>query len=217
MFIENSDAVIFDMDGVIFDSEKVWQRADAEADTVFNTGFDSSVRISCCGRDERSVRAMLKNLKPDLDVDAYRDYIIDRVRQAEKSGAPLKDGFVELIENLKAENKKIALATSSSRERAENLFKTASLDMTELFDAAVFREDVKIAKPDPEIFLTAAKRMNVEPSRTAVLEDSINGITAAYVGNFIPIMVVDLIPPPSEFLLRGLTVVNSLIELISKP
>ncbi len=214
MFIENSDAVIFDMDGVIFDSEKAWQSADGEADALFNTGFDASVRFACCGRDEKSVRAMLKGLKPDLDVDAYRDYIISRVKQAEESGAPLKDGFIELAEKLKAENKKIALATSSSRERAENLFAKAGLEMKALFDAAVFREDVKVAKPDPDIFLTAAKRMNAEPNRTVVLEDSINGIAAAYAGKFIPIMVVDLIPPPEKFLSRGLIVVNGLRELI---
>lgn len=215
MDIKTAKAVIFDMDGVVFDSEKAWEHADYAADELFKTGFDKTVRFSCCGRDEKSVRAFLRSIKPDLDVNAYREYIIESVRQAEsKNGAPLKDGFIELIKTLKASGKKTALATSSRRDRAHDLFKRAGLNISQLFDAVTTREDVTVAKPDPEIFLLAAKRLNVEPSAAVVIEDSPNGIAAAYAGGFTPIMVVDLIPPPQEYLAKGLTVASSLTELI---
>ena len=209
------DAVLFDMDGVVLDSEKAWERADYSADELFKTGFDKTVRFECCGRDERSVRAFLKSLKPDLDVDAYREYIIECVRRDEEAnGAPIKDGFIELITRLKNANIKTALATSSRRDRAEKLFKRAGLNINELFDAVATREDVTVAKPNPEIFLTVAKRLNVSPENAIVLEDSPNGLAAAYAGGFTPIMVIDLIPPPEEYVSKGLTVINSLKEFI---
>lgn len=215
MDIKTAKAVIFDMDGVVFDSEKAWERADYSADELFKTGFDKTVRFSCCGRDEKSVRAFLRSLKPDLDVDAYREYIIDYVKKAEsENGAPLKDGFIELIKSLKLSGKKTALATSSRRDRAIDLFNRAGLNITELFDAVTTREDVTVAKPNPEIFLLTAKRLNVDPTETVVLEDSPNGLAAAYAGGFTPIMVIDLIPPPQEYVNKGLTVVNALTELI---
>ncbi len=211
--IKSCSAFIFDMDGVIFDSEKTWQRADAAADELFATGFDDTVRFGFCGRDEASIRACLKKLKPTLDADAYRDYIIGYVHDYEKEhGAELKPGFTELVSAIKKHGKKIALATSSHRDRAERMFKKVGLDMQEIFDAAVFGEDVKVSKPNPEIFLIAADRLGVEPRSTAVLEDSVNGIKASIAGGFLPVMIIDLVPPTAE-IKDKCTVLNSLTEL----
>ncbi|MCH5351019.1 MAG: HAD family phosphatase [Clostridiales bacterium] len=212
---EKTKAVIFDMDGVVFDSEKTWHKADAAADIKFKTGFDKNVRFHCCGRDEKSIRAYLRTLNPALDVDAYREYIINFVRTEEALvGAPLKPGFTELIKKLKARNIPIALATSSRRERAQKLFEKPGLNKSEIFSAEVYADDVTVAKPNPEIFLIAANRIGVEPKDAVVIEDSPNGIAAAYAGGFTPIMVVDLIPPPPEFLEKGLAVYNSLAEVV---
>lgn len=208
-------AVIFDMDGVVFDSEKNWQKADDDADIKFDTGFGVDVRHNCCGRDEKSIRAYLRTLSPSLDVDAYREYIINIVKQAEAdNGAPIKPGFIELTEQLKSRGIKIALATSSRRERAQGLFEKSGLDKSKIFDAEVYGDEVTIAKPNPEIFLLAAKRLGVDPKDAIVIEDSPNGIAAAYAGGFTPVMVIDLIPPSPAFIQKGLLVYNSLNDVV---
>ena len=203
------------MDGVVLDSEVNWQNADRAADKKFCTGFDESVRAMFCGMDEKSVRAVLRELKPDLDADAYREYIIANVRQAEdKDGAPVKRGILELIALAKKLNIKTALATSSRRERVENLFTKAGLDATELFGAVLTCNDVTHAKPDPEIFLKAAAAIGVQPKDAIVLEDSPNGLTAAIRGGFTPIMIIDLIPPPPDMVSSGLIYYNDVYPII---
>ncbi len=208
-------AVIFDMDGVIFDSERTWKKADVSADVKFSTGFDETVRSRCCGRDEKSVRAYLRSIAPDLDVDAYRDYIINYVKQEEaRVGAPIKTGFIELVGKLKSRGILLGLATSSRRERARQLFEKAGLDRTDIFDTEVYGEDVSVSKPDPEIFLLASRRLGVKPAHTVVIEDSPNGIAAAFSGGFDTVMVIDLIPPPPEYVRKGLVVYDALSDVI---
>ncbi len=203
------------MDGVVFDSEVNWQKADRAADEKFMTGFDESVRAACCGRDEKSVRAFLRELKPDLDVDAYRDYIIDFVRKTEEiNGAPLKRGILELISLLDKLKIKTALATSSRRERVDKLFEKVGFDAMKLFGAVLTCNDVTKAKPDPEIFLKAAKALGVDPKDAIVLEDSPNGLTAAMRGAFTPIMIIDLIDPPTEMVNDGLIYYNDVYPII---
>ncbi len=215
MEIAKAKAVIFDMDGVVFDSEVNWKFADRAADIKFRTGFDESVRAACCGRDEKSVRAFLREIKPDLDVDAYRDYIIETVRQAEeKNGAPLKRGILELVKLLDSLKIKTALATSSRRERVVKLFKKAEIDHEKLFGAVLTCNDVNRAKPDPEIFLKAAAAIDADPKETIVLEDSPNGLTAAMRGGFMPIMIIDLIAPPTDMVKDGLIYYNDVYPII---
>ena len=205
------------MDGVVFDSEVNWQKADIAADLKFETGFDESVRALFCGMDEKTVRATLRKMKPDLDVDAYREYIIGSVRQAEESsGVTLKAGILELIAILDGMKIKTALATSSRRERVEKLFKKAGLDPYKLFGAVLTCNDVTRAKPDPEIFLKAAAAIGVDPKDAIVLEDSPNGLTAAMRGGFTPIMIIDLIPPPPDMVEDGLIYCDDVYTLIDE-
>lgn len=214
--ISKIKAFIFDMDGVVFDSEVNWQKADYAADIEFDTGFDESVRARCCGRDEKSVRAFLHELKPDLDVNAYREYIIDSVKRAEERGdAHVKNGILELISLLKERGIKTALATSSRRERVDRLFEIAGLRTVELFGAVLTCNDVSHAKPDPEIFLKAAEALGVSPTDAVVIEDAPNGLTAAKRGGFTPVMVVDLIPPPPDMVDDGLIYYDDVYPIIA--
>ena len=197
-------AVIFDMDGVIFDTEKLWKDGFICANKQFNLDLTESFRQSICGKSELSIRAELKNLFPTLNVDDYRDFNLQYVKNAINNGDyQIKPYFIELITLLKKQNQKIALATSSHRDRAELLFKNKGLDLYSIFDAVTFAEDVKgKSKPDPTIFLLSANKIGVPASNCIVLEDSINGIEAACNGNFQPIMVVDLIEP-NDFCLNN--------------
>lgn len=195
----NFRGVIFDMDGVIFDSEAIWQRAAVIANAKFDSGLTEADRQSYCGMDELSIRKKIKAEKPALDADAYRDFIIGYVMNViNTEGAPLKYGFLPLTGYLKSIGCKTALATSAHRRRALSQFEKKGLDPASLFDGAVYSEDVTVSKPNPEIFLKAAKEIGLQPKDCIVLEDSLNGIEAAVRGGFIPVMVVDLIPPTEK-------------------
>lgn len=211
----NFRGAILDMDGVIFDTEVLWQKAFRRANIKFGLKFDEEYRQSCCGKDEQSIRKELRLQCPDLDVDMYRDFIINNVTETvEKYGADLKNGFCELIAYLKNKNYKIALATSSDKERALKLFRKKNLDPLSIFDGLVFSEDVKVSKPDPEIFLIAARMIELPPHECIVLEDSLNGIRAAKLGGFVPVMVKDLIEPNEDAKKSCLFIVKGLNDVV---
>ena len=208
--------VIFDMDGVIFDSETVWLEAFREANARFGAAFTEAERQTWCGRDEASIRRELRRTHPELDTDAYRDFAVRRAESilAER-GAPLKDGFFALHAWLRAAGAAIGLATSSRRERMRLQFEKAGLDPAALFDAVVCGDEVAVSKPDPTIFLLAAKELACPPSRCYVLEDSLNGIEAAHRGGFLPIFVKDLIEPDKRTKENSVHLTDSLRGVLS--
>ncbi len=184
---------IFDMDGVIFDTENIWKDALYKANEIYNLDLDENYRKSICGKDENIIRKELKDLFPNLNVTEYREYIINYVKNEIKNGNyNIKYYFLELIHVLKSKNYKIALATSSNKDRAEILFKNKNIDIN-MFDVCVFSDDISIGKPNPEIFIKAADKLKINPKDLYVIEDSLNGIVASYNGGFNPIMVIDLI------------------------
>ncbi len=187
---------IFDMDGLIFDSERVWQRAFVEANKKFNTELTEEYRCGISGKSEQSIRAGLRVLCPSLDADAYRDFMIERVNaDIEKGNFDIKKGFISIVKYFKEKGVKTALATAGQRERTEKMFAVKGLEINELFDAAVCADDVAgHSKPDPFVFLRAAEKSGMTVKNTVVMEDSVNGITAAVNGGFIPVMVPDLVP-----------------------
>ena len=188
-------AVIFDMDGVIFDTESLWKKAFLAANKKFEVDIGEEYRHGMCGKNEKLVRDELRVHRPNLDVDAYRDFMLESVNHDIRVGDfKMKPFFKEAIEFLKSKGIKIALATSSHKARAEMLFKLKEMEI----DTAIYAEDaLGKSKPDPYMFLEAAKKLGQDPSNSIVVEDSINGIEAAVRGCFVPVMAVDLIPPNS--------------------
>ncbi len=199
MKLSKVKGIIFDMDGVIFDSEAVWQRAFVAANEKFNSPFIEADRQSWCGMDEQSIRNKLKEQYPSFPVDEYREYIISFVFNVIHTDcADVKAGFEELISYLKAHGYKTALATSAKTDRAALQFEKKGLERAKLFDCETYSGEVKVSKPNPEIFLKAAQKLNLPPQECIVLEDSLNGVEAAVRGGFQPVMVIDLIAPTEK-------------------
>ena len=212
-------AVIFDMDGVIFDTESLWKKAFLAANNKFAVDISEEYRQGMCGKKEKLVRDELRVHRPSLDVDAYRDYMLQSVNHDISVGNfEMKPFFKETIEFLKSRGIKIALATSSHKARAEMLFKLKEMEIAGIFDAAIYAEDaLGKSKPDPYMFLEAAKRLGEEPSNSVVVEDSLNGIEAAVKGGFVPVMAIDLISP-NDFAKEHAHIIkdlNGLKELIN--
>ena len=212
-------AVIFDMDGVIFDTESLWKKAFLAANNKFAVDISEEYRQGMCGKNEKLVRDELRVHRPSLDVDAYRDYMLQSVNHDISVGNfEIKPFFKETIEFLKSRGIKIALATSSHKARAEMLFKLKEMEIAGIFDAAIYAEDaLGKSKPDPYMFLEAAKRLGEEPSNSVVVEDSLNDIEAAVKGGFVPVMAIDLISP-NDFAKEHAHIIkdlNGLKELIN--
>ena len=132
----------------------------------------------------------LNNYGEDLPIDIMYKEKDENLDRAVELGVSLKAGAYEILSNLKNNNFKIALATSAAKERALKQLKQA--DIEKFFDVIISRDDVKETKPNPEIFLKAAEKLNVLPSECIVIEDSSAGIRAAFNARMIAIHVVDL-------------------------
>ncbi len=208
-------AVIFDMDGVIFDTERLWQKAFIYANEKFGLNLTEEYRQSTCGKSEDMIRKELSETFPNLDVATYRNGMLSFVKESVENGNfNVNDGFSEVVNALKASGYKIALATSSRKERAKKMFQVKNLREEEIFDAEVFGEEVgEKSKPDPYIFLLAAEKLGLSPENCCVIEDSINGIQGATAGGFLPIMAVDLIDP-DDFCKDNAKIIYKLIDIL---
>lgn len=185
-------AVIFDMDGVIFDTERVYLEIWQSVFEKYGYKMTKELYVNVMGTGRKNViKTFLENFGDDLPIEKmYEEKDNQLFYIIENQGIPLKEGVKELFSMLKEKNYKIALATSAKRERVEKQIKDKWLK--ESFDAIVCGDDVEKGKPSPDIFLKAAKKIDVEPENCFVVEDSPAGIKAAFSGGMKGIHVEDL-------------------------
>ena len=189
--IDKIKAIIFDMDGVLFDTEKIY--LDVWTKVFDKYGYKMTKEIYCkviaTGR-ENVKKVFKEEFGENIPIDKMYKEKDEALYEEIKKKIPIKDGAYDLLKYLKDKKYKIALATSASKERMEKQLNQS--DFKKLFDEIVCREDVEKAKPNPEIFLKAANKLKVSPEECIVIEDSSAGVEAAYKGNMTPIHVVDL-------------------------
>ena len=202
---------VFDMDGLMFDSERItyngWQKLMDE------NGYEYSINAfkQTVGRRKKEVEQFYYS-KYGKDFPYRKLSEIQRnnyINFVMTKGAPVKKGLYEILEFLKEHDIKIALATSTSRQTS--LVNLESAKVKKYFNALVCGEDVTNGKPDPEVFLTAAKRIGIEPDQCVAFEDSFNGIRSAFASGMTTVMVPDFIHPTDEIL----TMVNYLCSDLS--
>ena len=191
-------AFVFDMDGVIYDTERICRIAWKEAAQIHQLDRIEEDLDACTGLNRHDTELYFKNkYGADFDFASFNQ----RTRQYSKDylaqhGVPLKPGVVELLEELKKRNCPIALATSTHKESA--MAHLTETNLTKYFDAIITGDMVTHSKPDPEIYLIACKALATNPHNCAAIEDSPNGIRSAYNANMNAIMVPDLIAPTEE-------------------
>ncbi|HEY8365318.1 MAG TPA: HAD family phosphatase [Haloplasmataceae bacterium] len=207
------ELIIFDMDGLMFDTEKlactIWDKVLPE----YNYQGDFSFYEKIIGSNLERIRATcfehFGNDFPFEEIKNKRYSIMNEI--IEKKGVPIKLGLYELLDFLKTKDISVALATSSGRDRAN--FILSKTKVIPYFDYILCGDEVTKSKPDPEIFLTVAKKLNCQKENTIVLEDSYAGITAAYNAHMKPIMVPDLKMPDEDILAKTYLVCQSLLEV----
>ena len=191
-------AVIFDMDGTLFDTECVYANAWRQAGRELNFAPIEQAIAACTGRNAKDTRRYFEENFAHLIT--YDEFIAVRDRYyneaIEVRGIPLKPGVVELLDYLKENGIGVALATATRAERTE--YNLAVTGLRRYFDVLVTGDIVENGKPHPETFLTAAERLGVSPSECMGVEDSFNGVRAISAAGMFTVMVPDTVPPTEE-------------------
>ncbi len=170
-------AVLFDMDGTMFDTEKLWGAVTRALAASYALTWDERVRTQMMGKKDSEALAVFKEY---FKCTATVDELVARRRElilTDLSMVAVNPGLYELLDVLEEKGIRKAVATSSFRQLTDALL--SQFQLTERFDAIVTGDDVTKSKPDPEIFLEAARRVSIEPSACLVLEDAQNGVEAA--------------------------------------
>lgn len=205
---------IFDMDGLMFDTQKLYDETWDELAVKYGyqpgSGFINETRGMAGDKAEKLVSKYFPTVNP-------HDFLqegIDRTSQKEETYVPKKPGLVELLDFLKEHGVRIAVASSSDSEMVNRNLRVAGVDAYP--DYVICGDEVTHTKPEPEIFLKAAAHLGLSPEDCYVLEDSPNGILAAHRAACLPIMVPDMVQPDEETRDMCLSVCKSLLEVKEK-
>ncbi|MFC3901428.1 haloacid dehalogenase superfamily, subfamily IA, variant 3 with third motif having DD or ED [Acinetobacter marinus] len=190
---------IFDMDGTMFDTERLrFQTLKQASKELIGEEFSDDYLMSCLGLSAKRAQELAEQIYGEnvnyADIRKRADeFEIAHVRH---HGVPMKSGLVEVLERLRRSGLRMAVATSSKRVIAEEYLINANV--YKYFDVVVCGDDVEKGKPDPEIFLLAASRINIDPQHCLMFEDSDNGLKSAHQAGGHTVLFQDLKVPTAE-------------------
>ncbi len=214
MEINILNTIVFDMDGVLFDTERLCQ--DSWLAVAEESGLPNMDVIfpQCIGLNANDSRRIVMNAYgEDFDYEGFRskasvwfwDYI-------EKKGLPVKPGVKELLSWLREEGWAVGLASSTRRSSVENHLEQAGI--RDYFATIVTGDMVEHSKPQPDIYLMACRELGVDPGQAYAIEDSPNGIRSAYRAGMSPLMVPDMIAPDEEMRELSTKIFSDLHEVL---
>jgi HAD superfamily hydrolase (TIGR01509 family) len=202
-------AVVFDMDGTILDTETVFKTIVFEVCDELGFAMTDAVHLGMVGSShERSSELLLEAFGVSFPYALFNEKCGVVMRERMHQVVPVKLGAREILAELHARGIPTAIATSSRRNHVELHLGNAGL--MEMFDAIVTRDDVVNPKPDPEPYLTAAARLGIDPAACLALEDSHAGVRAAHAAGMQTVMVPDLVHPSAEIRALGIAIMESL-------
>ena len=210
-----TDAVVFDLDGILVDSEHTWR--DAKRDLVEATGGtwkeEATVKMLGMSSTEWS-EYVHDDLGVPLDPPEISRRVAERMVELYREDLPLLPGAVEAVRRLEG-RWPLGLATSSNREVIETFVELTGL--ADAFETTISTEEVRAGKPSPAVYLEAAKRLGVDPAASVAVEDSTNGIRAGLEAGMRVIAIPnEQFPPDPQVLARVPVVLHSLDELTSE-
>lgn len=207
--------VLFDMDGVILDTEKLYTRFWKEA--AQSLGFPMTHEMALGMRSlsrELGERQLKEYLGEEVDYQKVRDTRIKMMTAfIQENGVELKPGIQELLDFLKEKGIKTSIATSSPLDRTKEYL--SKVGLVDAFDELVSGHMVPHGKPAPDIYLYAAEKLGLKPEECLVIEDSPTGLLAGMRAGAVPIMIPDQDQPTDETKARIYAVADSLKEIIS--
>lgn len=184
-------AVIFDMDGVIIDSEPLWRKAMVLSFTEIGIPFtENDCRITTGMRFNEVAKYWFNKFNvTNVSVADFNNLVIDRMCALIKTDGKLMPGVARLLESLKQQKILIAIGTSSSNLLMKTVI--TELKIESYFNTLCSAEFLEFGKPHPEVFINCAKNLNVNSSECLVIEDSINGLIAAKAAQMKVLVVPD--------------------------
>jgi HAD superfamily hydrolase (TIGR01509 family) len=190
------EAVVFDLDGVLLQSEEVWDAVRERYVRERGGRYDDEVQRAMMGMSAPEWSRFLHEEAgvPD-DMDEINSEVVRRMLEAYRRELPLLPGAVETVRRI-ADAFPLALASSSNREVFEEVLELAGL--AACFRATVSSEEVERGKPAPDVYLEAARRLGVEPTRCAAVEDSHAGIRSAKSAGMRVVAIPNAAYPPDE-------------------
>ena len=207
------EAVVFDLDGVIVDSEHVWDEVREELARERGGHWHDRAQTDMMGMSSpewsRYMHDVIGLPESPAEIDAE---VVRRMLDSYTEHLPLVDGAVEAVSRL-AGSFRLALASSSNRPVIDAVLEVSGL--APLFEATVSSEEVERGKPAPDVFLEAAARLAVPPEHCAAVEDSGNGIRAAHAADMRVLAIPNRrYPPPDDALALADVVLDSIDELV---
>ena len=198
MKLSELDAIVFDMDGVIFDTETIALRSWQDTADAHNLGDITETAMKCVGRSTVDTLKIFEEAYGDrISIKQMHIECINRFNEImQTEGLPVKLGARELLEHLKANGIKVALASSTTYDRVVMELKDA--DLFKYFRVIVGGDMIEHSKPEPEIYLLACEKLGADPKKSAAVEDSRNGIISASRAGMMPFLVPDIIEPDEE-------------------
>lgn len=207
--------VLFDMDGVILDTEKLYTRFWQEA--AQSLGFPMTQEMALGMRSlsrEKGERQLKAYLGENIDYQKVRETRIKMMTAfINESGVELKPGVLELLDFLKEKGIKTSIATSSPLDRTKEYL--SQVGLVDAFDELVSGHMVPHGKPEPDIYLYAAAKLGLKPEECLVIEDSPTGLLAGMRAGGIPVMIPDQDQPNDETKARIYAIADSLYAVIS--
>jgi HAD superfamily hydrolase (TIGR01509 family) len=206
------EAVIFDLDGVLLDSEKVWDRARREVAQQAGGTWLPGATEAMQGMSSTEWSVYLRDrLGVQLSTQEINDQVVARVLALYQDALPLLPGATDAVERM-ASQWRLGLASSSNRRVIDVVLDRAHL--APFFDVTVSSEEVPRGKPAPDVYLEAARRLEVIPPSCAVVEDSANGIRAGVAAGMRVIAIPNHdFPPPHDVLAMATVVLPGLKDL----
>lgn len=203
--------VIFDMDGVLFDTERIFQQTWHELAEEHQIQLGSGFVREISGSTGRHMHQILETHYRISDGAALAEECRRRMKEKLSAHVPVKAGAVELLRYLRENHIRTAIASSSAPEQIESNLNVAGIHS--LFDEIVSGTEVAHGKPAPDIFLRAAERIGCRPEECLVLEDSENGVKAGHAAGCMTIMVPDLMEASPEILPYCFQVCENLLQV----
>jgi HAD superfamily hydrolase (TIGR01509 family) len=209
------EAVVFDLDGVLLDSEEIWDRAREELARERGGRWHDRAQRDMMGMSStewsRYMADVIGLSEPPEEINRE---VVRRLTELYREELPAIPGAREAVERLAA-RWPLGLASSSNRELIDLVLEL--LGVEQLFTATVSSEEVARGKPAPDVYLEAARRLGVDPTRAAAVEDSQNGILSAKAARMRVIAIPNAhFPPDEEALAAADAVLDSLAELTAE-
>lgn len=206
-------AVIFDMDGVIFDSEKLILDIWVEVGREHGIPNVEENMYKCLGVNAVETKQIfLRAYGEDFPYDTYKGEVSRRYHAVSDGGLlPVKPGVEALLAYLKDKGYHIGLASSTREACVRQELEDAGI--IDYFQVLTCGDMLKKSKPEPDIYLMACESLGVAPEDSIAIEDSFNGIRSAYAAGMTPIMVPDLIPPNEEMKEKSHRIFADLFEV----